>query len=137
MPENYTWDQLLDDLSYFTDELRALKPLIKEVPVYENPGNELSIEELLYSIDEAQCSILNSESIPFNSIVERIKKSREARGEADIDKTLSNLLANRNSLIEKADSFTNALTRLSELIIFERKQLRIIAEHILTITSED
>jgi hypothetical protein len=137
MPDFYTWDHINNDLAYFVEELNALKPLIGVVPVYDNPGSELSIEEILLTIDLYQKAILNGMDIQEDSIVSEIKSNRVSRGEVDIQLTISNLESNRAQLIDFAIRNTDKLGQFAQLIIFERFQLRKIAEHILTITSQD
>lgn len=136
MADQYTWENLIDDLSYLVDEIQALKPLVDVVPLYENPGNELSIEERLHLIDRIQLEVLAGNQADYDQISSEIRLKREERGDVTVESTLNSLLSNREKLLHSLSESSLTLNRLSDLVVFERSQLRIIAEYILTITSD-
>lgn len=136
MADQYTWENLIDDLAYLVDEIQALKPLVDVVPLYENPGNELSIEERLHLIDRIQLEVLAGNQADYDQISSEIRLKREERGDVTVESTLNSLLSNREKLLRSLSESSLSLNRLSDLVVFERSQLRIIAEYILTITSD-
>lgn len=137
--QEYTSDQLYEDLAYLVDELTALKPLTEVVPVLEKPGDELSIAEIFAALSLAQQKALSGDKInSFDFIIVEMKaKSSDDEATLVVSEILDEIIKNRSQLLKRAENKEIPGDTLVNLVLFERNQLRIIAERILTITTKE
>lgn len=135
----YTQEQLHEDLAYLIDELGALKPLANVVPVHEKPGDELSIAEIFIAIGLAQKEVLNdARTANFDEVISQLKATSSSdAAHNDINDILDDIINVRTQLLNSEELLKGKAQTLTDLVLFERNQLRFIAERILTINSED
>lgn len=159
---NQEFEQILDDVSYLLDELNALIMVVGSVPVFERPGGEFSIAEhfKLANIfqDETYIHsikpILNENfthlmQVEFSGIKSSFKKQRlnaEVEEKDGIDIVLESFKSGRKNLLSEIESHKSELSTeqirgliksLKYLVEKERGILKLIAEHILTISRQE
>lgn len=150
--------KLLDHAAYLKDELTALKLVISAVPYKEKPLDEESIMEMIMMIDHAQTSYYNpvisrvfSDANPVLNDIEDFRvtftplpDNEDLHPDEIIEKVISNRLALMDKLNqipiddwERAATLNGKKTSITELlhdmIDFERKKLKEIAERVLVI----
>ncbi|MCH8494139.1 MAG: hypothetical protein LAT57_00730 [Balneolales bacterium] len=156
------FEQVLDDVSYLLDELDALKMVVGSVPVFERPGGELSIAEHFKLANHLQNEIhINSirpildesyselKRVEFSELKSSFEKKRlqAATEESEgIDIVIESLRSGRKKLLDgltssinelSAQQITELITSLNYLVEKERGILKLIAEHILTISRQE
>ena len=155
-------DQLIEDARYLQDEAEALKYVIDEVPYNEKPPNEgRSIAEMLLMIDHAQLSYYRpilKESVKnrrpthidnFENFEDTFEPDEEKYG--DIQKLLSKLAKHRAGVINTIQNISLIdwetvvyknnqqlflFEFIHEMIRFDRKQLKKIADLVLIYNNE-
>jgi hypothetical protein len=150
-----TFQQIIEDLHYLIDELDALKYVVNSVPVYERPGQSLSICEIIRLIDFAQESYykpimekhqFSAGRIPFPTLLEIEKGFLENRSDItyEQDKGINHYIGKLskhrvNFLISiKKDYQSHVFYHFFESIVtLERELLKQIAERVLSIKSKD
>ena len=144
---------VIGDLQYLVDELEALKYLIDVVPVYERPGDELSVCEhirLIHYVQDHITDNLSKQSIEdkFSSNLEYfVKEYKNRRSDIQIeqkkgvqhyiDKLIHarvGLLGSYNERIDEIDA--SELNALNHLIKLERTIFKEMAEKVLAINKE-
>lgn len=147
--------QLLDDASYLSDELEALKFVIEAIPYREKPVGKSSILEMIALIDHTQENIYRP---LFEQAAQHKKIQRTAEPEftfqqdkvTSVNKFLDSIIAHRISLMKTAntiylgtwfdpvkDNGITLLDLLSEMIDNERRQLRKIAERVMAMNNNE
>ncbi len=150
----------LSDVEYLLDEIEALKYVVHTVPVYERPGENLSICELIRLIDHAQTEYFrpniekitsskdkNLKSPVIQVFVRDFKSNRldpEAEKEKGIESYLSKIIKHRASLISflSGISYESHPERkkisevLNEMVLFERDLLKQVADRVLSIQND-
>lgn len=132
---------LIDDAAYLIDEITSLKPLIDVIPYEERPGDDLSVLEILISVDSAQTFLLDhhdqNDDINFARFPDKVRSLRGDSATPEMNLVLSNMVKNRKTLLKRLSKSERNKIHLEKLIHFERSQFRQIAERILTITPQD
>lgn len=149
--------QVLEDARYLQDEIEALKYVIHDVPYDEKPAGEHSILEMVGMIDHAQVAFYRPameemirQSAPDISVSTNYEQSFRLR--KDENDTVETIL---NRIIKHRAAFLNFMSKirplewersgfiegqrktvfalLSELVTFERDQLKKVAERVMTL----
>jgi hypothetical protein len=149
-----TIQQVLEDLNYLIDELDALRYVVNSVPVYERPGESLSICEIIRLIDFAQESFYkpilekfkySASKIPFPTIYEIEKAFLENRLESQTEEEkginhyigkLSKHRVNFLITIGKEYQSETFYSFFEAMVSTERELLKQIAERVLAIKSD-
>jgi hypothetical protein len=140
----------LNDLQYLVDELEALKYLIDVVPVYERPGDELSVCEHVRLIQFTQESLLKNldrmaYSFPdFESLVRDYKRQRsdiQSEQKKGVQHYINKLIQARAGLlndiaIDKFSINDTSIEYLSHMIKIERYIFKEMAEKVLAINKD-
>lgn len=143
---------ILNDLQYLVDELEALKYLIDVVPVYERPGDELSVCEhirLIHFIqDKLSAGAIPSDSnLRSNDLDQFIHEYKLQRSDSNTEKNkgvqhyINKLTQARVGLLSeieaKNNTFDSGLTsNLIQIIRLERAVFKEMAEKVLAINKE-
>lgn len=150
------FSRLKDDVAYLIDEAQALIMVIDVVPAAEKRGGIESMLDMIYLIDHAQQTY-------YRPLIEQIFSLPEVKTDtADFRKTvdyssqtyesaaalLQKLIGNRRTLVEYLEAageksllktgHINGAERsiadlLLEMVAFERQQLKLVAERVLSI----
>ncbi|AXJ01490.1 hypothetical protein CYPRO_2243 [Cyclonatronum proteinivorum] len=150
------FSRITDDIAYLVDEAEALTLVIDVVPATEKSSGITSILDMIYLIDHAQLTYFRPLVEQLFSLPKVQASLPDFRTTADFssiqhestEAVLKNLIRNRKSFvaylqaagqdcIEKAGEI-NGQTRtiadvLQEMIVFERQQLKLVAERVLAI----
>lgn len=150
-------DRLINDALYLQDELEALKYVISAVPYTEKPPDQLSILEMIAMIKHGQSEFyrpaaenLVSRTRSVAKVNEDFKSNFDGNDYTDIDinRLIDKIIKHRVSFVnflkdvpvnqwEDTDLIrgqSKSLFRLiTEMIQFERGQLKSVAERVLTI----
>lgn len=144
-------DQLntvIGDLQYLVDELEALKYLIDVVPVYERPGDELSVCEHIRLIHYVQDQITDNLKVEFTYGLEYfVNEYKNRRSDIHIEQKkgvqhyIDKLIHARVGLLrayaEKINEINaSELNALNHLIKLERAIFKEMAEKVLAINKE-
>jgi len=142
---------LIGDLQYLVDELEALKYLIDVVPVYERPGDELSVCEhirLIHFIQDKITDNLGEKSSTTNTGFDEYAKQYKTKRtdiqneqEKGVQHYINKLIHARvgllNTLNEQVfEQDHNSVQNLKKLIRLERAIFKEMAEKVLTINKE-
>ena len=155
--------RILGDVEYLIDEAEALSYVIDAVPVGEKAAGVESMMEMLALIDHAQLSyyrplIEQLYSVPevdehpqdFRSSFKQLNETNAAPGndKQEVKELLRQIAENRRGLLTfvqelplrdlRVQGSINGTSQsiadlLEEMVIFERKQLKSIAERILSL----
>jgi hypothetical protein len=138
----------LADLEYLIDELEALKYLIEVVPVYERPGDELSICEhirLIHFIQDQFVSTFDTnKSVKTRSLEQFISDYKSQRSDLENEKKkgvthyINKLIQARTGLIKKVNmdqTHHDHVKKLSEIVYYDRLVFKEIAEKVLSINN--
>ncbi len=141
------------DLRYLVDELEALKYLIDIIPVYERPGNELSVCEHIRLIHFVQDKISSKFFEHYNSshqflslegCISEFKRQRsdiQSEIEKGVQHYINKLIHARVGLLNTLHDNTEfmddyRLKSLNLLIKLERTIFKEMAEKVLAINKE-
>lgn len=155
-------DQLIEDATYLQDEAEALKYVIDEVPHNESPPEGRSIAEMLCLIDHAQLSYYRpilqeavknprpthidnfehyEESFnPDEEKLENVQKllSKLAKHRAGVINTMTNIsLIDWETVVYKNNQQILLFDFIREMIRFDRKQLKDIADLVMVFKNEE
>lgn len=145
----------LDDVSYLLDELNALGSVIGAVPIQDRPTGTDSVYDMLDRIKHAQKAYylplikdLFTKPIPEIEILDYNESFKRADNYLTVEQLLSEIKAERHELIDflnklpQKDFFTKGevngakvaiIELLNEMVLFERSQLKQVAERVLSI----
>lgn len=141
---------LIGDLQYLVDELEALKYLIDVVPVYERPGDELSVCEhirLIHFIQDKISDQVNQDySISGIHLEDFIKDYKAVRSDIVTEQKkgvhhyINKLIHARVGLLsmisDRTDLDSNSIHHYNQLIRLERAVFKEMAEKVLSINKE-
>ncbi len=166
-------ENLLSDLSYFKEELHALKKIIPEVPYRDRPMGQDSILDMIAKIGSVQTGFLepiaveiektkdadssipvrnlhgithyaeypgfpsssdseNNESSDVNDLLEHLIQQRQQI--LDLLTSQAAFPKNRKVILQQGEWMLYDI--LNEMIIFERKQFKEVADRVLTIETD-
>lgn len=150
--------QVLEDARYLQDEIEALKYVIHDVPYEEKPAaGEYSILEMVGMIDHAQVAFYRpameemiKNSAPDVSVSTDYEKTFKLRKDENdtVDTVLNRIIKHRAAFLNfmskikplewERSGFVEGRRRtvfslLSELVEFERAQLKRVAERVMTL----
>jgi hypothetical protein len=138
----------LADLEYLIDELEALKYLIEVVPVYERPGNELSICEHIRLIHFIQDQIMSTfdtnKTVKVHSLEQFTSDYKSQRSDLENERKkgvthyINKLIQARTGLIKKVNmnqAQHDYVNQLSKIVYFDRLVFKEIAEKVLSINN--
>lgn len=142
---------IIGDLHYLVDELEALKYLIDVVPVYERPGDELSVCEhirLIHFVQDKITEQINTKTSFITYILEDfIKEYKSNRSDFEteqlkgvqhyINKLIHARVGLLNTFNEQNDELDeNSVLNLKQMIRLERAIFKEMAEKVLAINKE-
>ncbi len=144
---------VIADLQYLVDELEALKYLIDVVPVYERPGDELSVCEHIRLIYFAQEKIISAIDDPTTNsniqfgiqyLSEEYKRQRSdflVEQKKGVQHYINKLIQARVGLLKTYSDNSkklndSTLNYLVQLIKLERAIFKEMAEKVLAINKE-
>jgi len=152
-------EYIAEDAAYLIDELEALKPLLPVIPYSDQPGDSLSVLNLIELIDFVQQKFLaklqaeftgdlkqsyhfdlNTKTLRVEFINQNKKKSDFS---VDVNLILSSCINNRHEIITAVQQILSSVNdklgretingALRSLVNFERLIFKEIAERVLTI----
>lgn len=154
-------EQLIEDASYLQDEAEALKYVIDEVPYEEKPPEGRSIAEMLLLIDHAQLSyyrpilknaVNNTRPTHLNQYenfeetfepdkekIKNIQKllSKLSKHRAGVINTIKNIsLIDWETVVYDNNQQILLFDFIQQMIRFDRKQLKEIADLVMLYTNE-
>lgn len=142
---------LIGDLQYLVDELEALKYLIDVVPVYERPGDELSVCEHIRLIhfvqDRITENISEDSSVTSAGLEDYVTQYKTKRSDIQneqkkgVQHYINKLIHARVGLLgtlteQDAELDGNSAENLKKLIRLERAIFKEMAEKVLAINKE-
>ncbi|MCC5932911.1 MAG: hypothetical protein LAT75_07075 [Candidatus Cyclonatronum sp.] len=156
MNTNELFSRLTNDAAYLIDEAQALMLVIDVVPVAEKRGGIESMLDMIYLIDHAQQTYYRPLIEKIFSLPDPNAATQDFRKTVDYDAQLhESPAAVLKSIIENRRSFVDYLKAigqdhilktgiinseeqsiaglLQEMIAFERQQLKLVAERVLSI----
>lgn len=153
-------EQLQEDAAYLQDEVEALKYVIHNVPFDEKPGGVESILEMVALIDYAQMTYYrpileyfgNKRGVELAGISKDFHKFKLDMQEGDTVETILNkIIKHRAALLNLAlqipaivwqkkvlvdDEEKSLFEIFREMVLFERDQLKKVADRVMSIERE-
>ncbi|TNE72234.1 hypothetical protein EP331_07690 [bacterium] len=153
-------DQLIDDVSYLQDEVEALKYVIHSVPFDEKPAGKESIIEMVALIDHAQkvfyrpfVEFVAGFAKPEEPIEDEFRKSFlfDMEKYETVDGLLDKIVKHRAALMSVLVKMNvidwnkkgvvkgkpkTIYTVVTEMVEFERNQLKMVADRVMTMERE-
>jgi hypothetical protein len=145
----------IDDVSYLIDELSALRHVIKAVPFQERPTGTDSVYDMLDRVSHAQREYffplikeIFSQPIPVIQVSDYKDTFKRAEDKLSAEELLDEIIQHRMEIMNYIGQLpesefnsrgkingieTSILELLKQMVTFERKQLKEIAERVLSI----